>query len=333
MSVKILRMKMDTKILVIGANGQLGSVLTTELRKKYTIENVIASDLKEDDNHKGIFEVIDATDRNRIQEVVERYGITQIYHLAAILSAKGEETPLTTWDINMKTLFNVLEVSRNNNIDKVFFPSSIAVFGEGAPLDNTPDNAYLNPATVYGISKAAGENWAQYYFLRYGLDVRSIRYPGVIGYQSLPGGGTTDYAVDVYHKAVLKEEFNCFLKEDAMLPMIFMDDAIRATIELMEAPKESITVRTSYNIAGISFSPEEVVAEIRKLYPDFKVNYKPDFRQEIASRWPRSIDDASATKDWGWQPEFNLKDITEIMTQKLQEKYKKGSRNKEILMF
>nr|WP_299312465.1 NAD-dependent epimerase/dehydratase family protein [uncultured Aquimarina sp.] len=324
---------MDTKVLVIGANGQLGSVLTKELRKKYTIENVVASDLKENDNQKGIFEIIDATDRNRIQEIVERYNITQIYHLAAILSAKGEETPLATWDINMKTLFNVLEVSRNNNIDKVFFPSSIAVFGEGAPLENTPDDAYLNPATVYGISKAAGENWAQYYFMRYGLDVRSIRYPGVVGYQSMPGGGTTDYAVDIYHKAVLKEEFNCFLKEDVTLPMIFMDDAIRATIELMEAPKESITVRTSYNIAGISFSPEEVVTEIRKLYPDFKVNYKPDFRQEIASRWPSSIDDASAIKDWGWQPEFNLKAITEIMVQKLQEKYKKGMPNKEILTF
>lgn len=216
---------------------------------------------------------------------------------------------------------------------KYFFPSSIAVFGEGAPLENTPDDAYLNPATVYGISKAAGENWAQYYFLRYGLDVRSIRYPGVIGYQSLPGGGTTDYAVDIYHKAVLGEEFNCFLKEDAMLPMIFMEDAIRATIELMEAPKENIKVRTSYNISGISFSPEDVVSEIRKLYPNFKANYKPDFRQEIASRWPKSIDDVSAKKDWGWQPRYDLKDITEIMIEKLQQKYKTGSKSKELLIF
>ncbi|MDH7445205.1 NAD-dependent epimerase/dehydratase family protein [Aquimarina sp. 2201CG14-23] len=324
---------MGTKILIIGANGQLGSVLTEELKNKFGDENVIASDLKERDNYNGIFEIIDATDSNRIEEVVTKYEINQIYHLAAILSAKGEETPLITWDINMKTLFNVLEVSRRNKIDRVFFPSSIAVFGEGAPLDNTPDDAYLNPATVYGISKAAGENWAQYYFLRYGLDVRSIRYPGVIGYQSLPGGGTTDYAVDIYHKAVLKEEFSCFLKEDATLPMIFMDDAIRATIELMDAPKKDINVRTSYNIAGISFAPAEIVAEIRKLYPDFKVKYEPDFRQEIASRWPRSIDDASAASDWGWKPKFDLKDITEVMIQKLQEKYKKGSRNKEILMF
>lgn len=324
---------MGTKILVIGANGQLGSVLTRALQKKYTIENVIASDLRENDDYKGIFEVIDATDKNRIQEVVERYNITQIYHLAAILSAKGEETPLATWDINMKTLFNVLEVSRKNNIDKVFFPSSIAVFGEGAPLENTPDDAYLNPATVYGMSKASGENWAQYYFLRYGLDIRSIRYPGVIGYQSLPGGGTTDYAVDIYHKAVQKEAFSCFLKEDVTLPMIFMEDAIRATMELMEAPKENITVRTSYNIAGISFSPAEVVSEIRKLYPDFEVKYAPDFRQEIAERWPKSIDDTAAKKDWGWESKFNLKDITEVMLQQLEKKYKKESKVKNVVSF
>ncbi|MGY3791314.1 NAD-dependent epimerase/dehydratase family protein [Aquimarina sp. 433] len=324
---------MDTKVLVIGANGQLGSVLTKELQKKYTIENVIASDLEQRDSYKGIFEVIDATNQQRIQEVVERYKITQIYHLAAILSAKGEENPLATWDINMKTLFNVLEVSRKNQIEKVFFPSSIAVFGEGAPLINTPNDSYLNPATVYGMSKASGENWAQYYFLKYGLDVRSIRYPGVIGYQSLPGGGTTDYAVDIYHKAVKEEDFSCFLKEDATLPMIFMEDAIRATLELMDAPKENITVRTSYNIAGVSFSPEEITAEIRKLYPDFKVTYEPDFRQEIAARWPKSIEDTAARKDWGWQANYNLKSITEIMIQKLQQKYKQGSRNKEILMF
>jgi len=331
--LNFLRRNMETKILVIGAKGQLGSVLTRALQKKYTIENVIASDLNEYKGFKGIFEVVDATNRKRIQEIVERYGITQIYHLAAILSAKGEENPLITWDINMKTLFNVLEVARENNIDKVFFPSSIAVFGEGAPLERTPNGAYLNPATVYGMSKAAGENWAQYYFLKYGLDVRSIRYPGVIGYQSLPGGGTTDYAVDIYHKAVLQKEFSCFLKKDATLPMIFMDDVIRATIELMEAPKEAIKVRTSYNIAGVSFSPREVVAEIRKLYPDFKIKYEPDFRQEIAARWPKTIDDSVATSDWGWKSEFDLKDITEIMLQELQQQYQKRSRNKEILVF
>ncbi|GGX06172.1 NAD-dependent epimerase/dehydratase family protein [Aquimarina muelleri] len=324
---------MKTVVLVIGANGQLGSVLTESLKEKFGSLNVIASDLKSREDYIGNFEIIDATNIERIEEVVIQYKVTQIYHLAAILSAKGEETPLQTWNINMQTLFNVLEISRKNNIEKVFFPSSIAVFGEGAPLDNTPNNAYLDPATVYGISKAAGENWAQYYFMRYGLDVRSIRYPGVIGYQSLPGGGTTDYAVDIYHKVVLNEKFSCFLKEDATLPMIFMEDAIRATLELMDAPKEDIKLRTSYNISGISFSPAEVVAEIRKLYPDFKVTYAPDFRQEIASRWPNSIDDSAASKDWGWKPKFDLESITETMIQKLKEKYKTGSKNQENLAY
>ncbi|WP_109851597.1 NAD-dependent epimerase/dehydratase family protein [Aquimarina sp. AU58] len=323
---------METIVLVIGANGQLGSVLTESLKQKFGSSNVIASDLRSREGYEGSFEIIDATDMNRIEEVVVRYNVTQIYHLAAILSAKGEETPLKTWDINMKTLFNVLEVSRQHNIDRVFFPSSIAVFGEGAPLEHTPNNAYLDPATVYGISKAAGENWAQYYFLRYGLDVRSIRYPGVIGYQSLPGGGTTDYAVDIYHKAVLGEEFSCFLEEDATLPMIFMEDAIRATLELMDAPKEDINIRTSYNIAGISFSPAEVATEIRTLYPNFEIKYNPDFRQEIAARWPKSIDDSAAIKDWGWKPEFDLESITSTMIQKLKEKYKTGSKNQATLM-
>ena len=322
---------MKTVVLVIGANGQLGSVLTESLKEKFGSLNVIASDLRPREGYVGNFEIIDATSIERIEEVVTKYKVTQIYHLAAILSAKGEETPLQTWNINMQTLFNVLEVSRKNNIEKVFYPSSIAVFGEGAPLDNTPNNAYLDPATVYGISKAAGENWAQYYFMRYGLDVRSIRYPGVIGYQSLPGGGTTDYAVDIYHKAVLNEKFSCFLKEDAILPMIFMEDAIRATLELMDAPKEDIKLRTSYNISGVSFSPAQVVAEIRKLYPDFEVVYAPDFRQEIASRWPNSIDDSAASKDWGWKPEFDLESITVTMIRKLKEKYKTGSENQEAL--
>lgn len=315
---------MDTKILIIGANGQLGSVLTTELIKKYGEDNVIASDLTKPQDYQGeLFEIIDATDQDRIATVVKENDINQIYHLAAILSAKGEANPLQTWDINMKTLFNVLEVARLNNIDRVFFPSSIAVFGDRAPLNNTPDEAYLNPATVYGISKAAGENWAQYYFHKYGVDVRSLRYPGVIGYQSLPGGGTTDYAVEIYHKAVLETEFVCFLKEDAQLPMIFMEDAIRATIELMEAPKENITVRTSYNLAGTSFSPRDVESEIKCFFPDFKVKYEPDFRQKIAEKWPKSIDDSSAQRDWGWKPEYDLKAITSIMLSELNKKYQK----------
>ncbi|MEW7277189.1 NAD-dependent epimerase/dehydratase family protein [Aquimarina sp. 2201CG1-2-11] len=325
-------MEKTTTILVIGANGQLGSVLTEALKGKYGVRQVIASDLRAQDGYEGIFEIIDATDIDRVQEVVAKYNISQIYHLAAILSAKGEKDPLVTWDVNMKTLFNVLEVSRKNNLDKVFFPSSIAVFGEGASLINTPNNAYLNPATVYGISKAAGENWAQYYFLKYGLDVRSIRYPGVIGYQSIPSGGTTDYAVDIFHKAVQNQEFECFLQEDTTLPMIFIDDVIRATIELMEASATDISIRTSYNLSGTSFSPAEVVEEIRKLYPDFKVLYNPDFRQDIASKWPKTIDDSNACKDWGWKPKFDLQSITKIMIQKLKEKYKKEIKNPNAFM-
>lgn len=314
-------MKRETKILVIGANGQLGSVLVKALQAKFGISNVIASDLRGKNDFEGVFELIDATDINRIKEVVQKYDVNQIYHLAAILSARGEENPLQTWEINMKTLFNVLEVARTNHIDKVFYPSSIAVFGPGAPLNGTPHDAYLDPTTVYGISKAAGENWAQYYFAKYGLDVRSLRYPGVIGYQSLPGGGTTDYAVDIYHKAVQGEAFDCFLEKDATLPMIFMDDAVRATLELMDAPKENIKVRTSYNLAGISFSPAEVVEEIRKLYPYFKVTYQPDFRQEIAASWPKSIDDTKAQEDWGWVPRYDLEGITKEMVAKLKEQY------------
>jgi nucleoside-diphosphate-sugar epimerase len=312
---------MKAKVLVIGANGQLGSVLVKELQHHHGLDNVVASDIRKGDNFKGIFEGLDATDRVQLTEVVLRYGITQIYHLAAILSAKGEADPLATWDLNMKMLFNVLEVSRIHGLDKVFFPSSIAVFGEDAPWVNTPNKSYLNPATVYGMSKAAGEQWAQYYFLRYGLDVRSLRYPGIIGYQSLPGGGTTDYAVDIFHKAVLEEEFVCFLNEDTTLPMIFMEDAIRATLELMEAPKEDIKIRTAYNLAGSSFSPADIVKEIRKFYPEFKIRYEPDFRQDIAARWPKSINDIEATMDWGWKPQYDLETIARTMIEKLREQY------------
>lgn len=314
-------MKKDI-ILIIGANGQIGSVLTKTLQEKFGVDCVVASDLRNDPDFKGVFEVIDATDSEGIQSVVTKYGITQIYHLAAILSAKGEQAPLATWDINMKTLFNVLEVARLNHLDKVFYPSSIAVFGDEADMNNTPQDAFLNPATVYGISKSSGENWAQYYFVRYGLDVRSLRYPGIIGYQSLPGGGTTDYAVDIYHKAVLEEEFTCFLNDDCELPMIFMEDAIRATMELMDAPKESIKIRTSYNLAGVSFSPADMATSIQKIYPDFRIKYNADFRQEIASKWPNSIDDSKAKEDWNWKPEYDLEAMTITMIEKLKEQYK-----------
>lgn len=312
---------MNTVVLIIGANGQLGSVLVSALQDKFGINNVIASDLRTKEGYNGLFEIIDATNFQRIEEVVKAYKITQIYHLAAILSAKGEQNPLQTWDINMKTMFNVFEVSRLNNIEKVFYPSSIAVFGDGADKNLTPNDAYLDPVTVYGISKASGENWAQYYFLRYGLDVRSIRYPGVIGYQSLPGGGTTDYAVDIFHKAVLGESFDCFLKKDTTLPMIYMEDVIRATLELMDAPKESIKTRTSYNLTGLSFSPSEITQEILKLYPDFKITYTPDFRQNIADKWPKSIDDSAARAEWGWQPKFDLPAMTKIMIKELNAYY------------
>ncbi len=309
------------KILVTGANGQLGSVLTRSLQGKYGKEHIIASDLRPAEHFDGIFELIDATDGPNLEEVVRSYGIKQIYHLAAILSANGEKDPLRTWEVNMKAWLNVLEVSRRNGVEKVFFPSSIAVFGESAPRIDTPNNAYLDPATSYGMSKAAGENWGQYYFTQYGLDVRSLRYPGVIGYQSSPGGGTTDYAVEIYHKAVRKEPFRCFLDRNTVLPMIFMDDAIRATLELMDAPRENIKIRTSYNIAGTSFSPSEVVASIREVCPEFEVRYASDYRQDIAAKWPMGIEDTPASRDWGWKPEYDLSKITRVMIQKLEDKY------------
>ncbi|MCH4552535.1 NAD-dependent epimerase/dehydratase family protein [Aestuariibaculum lutulentum] len=311
----------NEKILVTGAGGQLGSVLVEALKNKFGEEAVIASDLNPIKNYKGIYEQLDVTNKNCLEYIVKKYKVTQIYHLAAILSAKGEQNPLQTWDINMKTLFNVLEVSVAEKISKVFYPSSIAVYGDMAPKMYTAQSDFLNPSTVYGISKAAGENWAQYYFLRYGLDVRSLRYPGVIGYQSLPGGGTTDYAVEIYHKAIKEEDFECYLKADAMLPMIYMDDTIRATLELMDAPKESISVRTSYNLHGMSFTPEQITASIQKYYPNFKVTYNPDFRQNIAENWPSSINDEQARQDWGWEPKYDLDAMTQDMLKHLKEQY------------
>lgn len=307
----------NEKILITGANGQLGTVLTQKLQEKWGVSNVIASDLSPKEKFKGIFETIDATDFNALQTIVKQYEITQIYHLAAILSASGEKFPLKTWDINMQTLFNVLEVSRANKVSKVFFPSSIAVFGNNVERELTPQSSNLTPSTVYGMSKVAGENWGSYYFHKYGLDVRSIRYPGVIGYQSLPGGGTTDYAVDIYRKAVKNESFECFLNESTVLPMMYINDAIRATIEIMDAPTENITIRTSYNIAGMSFNPKQVADSIKQVYPYFQVTYKPDFRQEIADSWPMSIDDTFAQKDWGWKPAYDLELMTKDMIENL----------------
>jgi threonine 3-dehydrogenase len=305
-------MKQD-QILIIGAGGQIGSVLTETLRDVYGNDNVIATDLRPLEGHSGPTAVLDALDGAAMEALVKKWRVTQIYHLAAILSATGEKNPLWAWDINMKSLFNVLEIGRQRQLAKIYYPSSIAVFGREAAVKDTPQYEVLIPETVYGISKVAGENWANYYYRRYGLDVRSMRYPGIIGYQSMPGGGTTDYAVDIYHYAVQDKPYECFLRADAALPMLYMPDAIRATLELMEAASNRLSVRTSYNLAGMSFTPAEITNSICRWKPDFQVTYKPDFRQAIADSWPSSIDDSAARQDWGWKPEFDLDRMTQDM--------------------
>ncbi|NUQ26345.1 MAG: NAD-dependent epimerase/dehydratase family protein [Saprospiraceae bacterium] len=308
-------------VLVIGANGQIGTVLAQALRGVYGENNVIASDLRPPAEDQGLFEILDVLDGARLLDIVQRYKVSQIYHLAAILSAKGEQDPKRAWEINMSSLFNVLEIAKDYKL-RVFFPSSIAVYGAHTPREHTPQFTIREPSTVYGISKVAGENWCNYYYMRYCLDVRSIRYPGIIGYQSLPGGGTTDYAVDIYHKAVLGQPFECFLSADTMLPMLYMDDAIRATLELMFTNPDKIQVRTSYNLAGMSFTPAEIAASIQKHIPDFSISYNPDFRQAIADSWPQSIDDSKAREEWGWKPNFDLEGMTEDMLMHLRAQYR-----------
>jgi nucleoside-diphosphate-sugar epimerase len=313
-------MKKET-ILVIGANGQIGTALLPRLQSRYGFSNVIATDIRRTGHEEAIFELLDATNASALADIVQQHRITQIYHLAAVLSAKGETDPLWAWNLNMKTLLNVLEIGRTFQLDKVFVPSSIAAFGEHAPKEETPQSSVLDPSTVYGISKVAAENWSVYYHKRYGLDVRSLRYPGVISYQSMPGGGTTDYAVAIYHEAVQGRNFECFLAADTRLPMIYMDDALRATLELMEAPADNITVRTSYNLSGMSFTPAELATSIQHYFPDFKVTYAPDFRQAIADSWPKSIDDTVARQEWGWKPAFDLPKMTQEMIIHLNELY------------
>jgi len=305
-------MKQDI-ILVIGANGQIGTALMPVLQNVYGADHVIASDLFAPAPGNGIFEKLDATNANELAGIVKKYKVTQIYHLAAILSAKGEADPVWAWNLNMQTLLNVLETARAFDLQKVFVPSSIAVFGAHAQKEQTLQNTYLDPTTVYGVSKVASENWSVYYHKRFGMDIRSLRYPGVISYQSMPGGGTTDYAVDMYHKALANEDYVCYLTPDTRLPMIYMDDALRATISLMEAPAEQVKIRSSYNLAGLSFTPADLLQAIRVHFPDFKCSFLPDFRQSIADSWPGSIDDNEARKDWGWKPAFDLERMTTAM--------------------
>jgi nucleoside-diphosphate-sugar epimerase len=309
------------KILVIGASGQIGVELTMALRRIYGNANVIASDLREPNPlliGTGPYVSLDVMNKEMLHVQVIRQNITQIYLLAAILSATGEKNPNLAWNLNMQGLLNVLDIAREEKLHKVYWPSSIAVFGPTSPKDACPQQTVIEPITVYGISKYAGEFWCNYYHNRYGLDVRSLRYPGLISYKSEPGGGTTDYAVEIFHEALEKGAYTSFLKPDTYLPMMYMPDAIRATIELMEAPAEQILVRTSYNIAGMSFSPQEIGAEVGRHIDGFKMDYAPDYRQSIADSWPRSIDDSVARNDWGWKHEYDLPAMTADMIANLE---------------
>jgi len=312
------------KILLIGACGQLGTELTEELRKIYGNDNVIASDVRQSDNEvfaSGPFELMDVLDKPAIARVFGKYKPTQVYHLAALLSATAEQKPKFGWELNMDGLFNIFDAALDYKTAKLYWPSSIAVFGPNTPRDNTPQYCVMDPTTVYGISKLAGERYCEYYFKRYGLDVRSLRYPGLIGYKSAPGGGTTDYAVSIYHDALTTGQHECFLSEKTTLPMLYMPDALKATIGLMDVPADKVLIRSSYNLAGMSFNPEEITAAIQKYLPNFKTTYKPDQRQAIADSWPRIIDDMRAQQDWGWKPDFDLDKMSEDMLRNLAPTY------------
>jgi len=305
------------KILIIGSNGQIGLELAENLRKVYGDDNVVCSDVRMLENQIAPFELLDILDVQRLHEIVKEHQITQVYLLAALLSATAEKNPKFAWDLNMNGLFHVLDMAKEGIIKKIYWPSSIAVFGPTTPRVHTPQFTVMEPNTIYGISKQAGERYCEYYHQKYGVDVRSIRYPGLIGWKSAPGGGTTDYAVHIYHEAIKHQKYECFLSAETTLPMMYMEDAIRATIDLMKAPAEKVKIRSAYNVAGISFNPEEIATSIRKHIPAFSISYKPDFRQAIADSWPQSIDDTRAREDWGWQPNYDLDKMTEVMLENL----------------
>jgi len=316
-----------SRILVTGSNGQIGTVLSAALSQQPDVSCVVRSDIAMPAQAPhGPFERLDVLDTVRLRRVLAQHQIDTVYHLSAVLSARGEADPAKTWDVNVRGLLNVLDAARDGLIEKVFFPSTIAVFGPNVPADATPEDAVLNPSTAYGMSKAAGETWCAYYHARWGVDVRSLRYPGVVGHQSLPGGGTTDYAVDIFHHALASGHYTCFLQADQALPMIYMDDAIRATLEIMQAPADSIRRRNSYNLQGLSFTPQQIAAQIKQRLGRLDMHYAPDFRQAIAASWPRSLDDSAARADWGWSPRFDLPALVDDMLANLSASTRKHSR-------
>ena len=319
---------METKkILVTGAVGQIGSELTAELRKKYGNDNVVAAGHKKKPGkalQDGPFEFIDVTKKESIERVVEKYSIDTVYHMAAILSAVGEKNPALAWDVNMNGLYNILETAREHDMIRVFCPSSIAVFGPETPKEKTPQETVLRPRTMYGVTKVAGEMLCDYYFRKFEVDVRGLRYPGIISSETLPGGGTTDYAVEIFYEAVKNKKYTCFVKKDTVLPMMYMPDCIKATIDLMNAPLSSLRHHSDFNVTAMSFSAGELAEEIKNHIPDFVCEYRPDFRQNIAESWPRTIDDSAARKEWGWKPAYGLSTMTTDMLKKLKKKYEEG---------
>ncbi|MEM0931297.1 MAG: NAD-dependent epimerase/dehydratase family protein [Bacteroidota bacterium] len=314
---------MQKPILILGACGQIGTELTLELRSKYGADSVVASDIREGSESlmaQGPFELLDATSYEAIEDVIMHYEIEEVYLMAAMLSATAEKFPMRAWNLNMNSLFNVLNLAKEDKIEKIFWPSSIAVFGPNTPKKNTPQSTIMEPSTVYGISKLSGERWCEYYHQKFGVDVRSLRYPGLISWKTMPGGGTTDYAVEIYHQAIASGTYQCFLSKETQLPMMYMDDAIKATISVMESDPKSLTVRSSYNLGSMSFTPNEIADSIRKYIPGFEIDYLSDFRQQIADSWPSSIDDQAARKDWGWHPSFDLEATTKTMLKNLKAK-------------